>query len=278
PYFSTIGTRIIRGRAFTASEDRPTAEPIAIVSVALANAFWPSGNAIGQCVRLGADTMPCRRIVGIAEGTQVSAIEPNSPTSPYASIVYVPLSQEGRHAIQARELIAHITGSPADIISRVRASIQRAEPNMPLAKITLMQSLLDPELRPWRLGATMCTVFGGLALVLAALGLYSVVSYSVTQRMREMGIRLALGARSTNILLLIGKEAAGLGMLGVLVAMGCAALLAPLVQPLLFHVSARSIAIYMLVGGGMLVVAIAASLVPAVRAANANPGSVMRSE
>ncbi|HTE47407.1 MAG TPA: ABC transporter permease, partial [Gemmatimonadaceae bacterium] len=89
-YFSTIGTRVIQGRAFTDTDDRTAAEQIAIVSVEMAKALWPRGDAVGQCMRLGADSTPCRRIVGVAEGTQESAIEPNGLESPYAAIVYVP--------------------------------------------------------------------------------------------------------------------------------------------------------------------------------------------
>jgi predicted permease len=276
-YFSTIGTRIVQGRAFTETEDRPTGEQLAIVSTEMARALWPEGNAIGRCVRLGADSMPCRRIIGVAEGTQESAVEPAGLESGYGAIVYVPLSQ-GRHTVGARTLIARIDASPADVVGHVRAAIQRVEPNIPLADVWLMQSRHDPELRPWRLGATMFGVFGILALALAALGLYSVIGYSVTQRIGEMGIRIALGAQRRHILSLVGTQGTILAGIGVAIAAIGAAILAPLVQPLLFQTSARSVAVYALVGGLVLIVAIAASLIPAARAARVNPMSVIRSE
>jgi putative ABC transport system permease protein len=276
-YFSTIGTHVIQGRAFTDVEDRADGEQIAIVSLAMAKALWPDGNAVGRCVKLGADSMPCRRIVGVAESTQESAVEPSAFESPYDAIVYVPLNQ-GRHTVGARTLIARIDASPTDVIARVRAAVQRAEPNMPLADVWLMQSHHDPELRPWRLGATMFGVFGGLALILAALGLYSVIGYSVTQRTGEIGIRIALGAQRTQILLLVGSQGMVLAGIGVVIAALGAALLAPRVQPLLFQTSARSVPVYALVSAVMLIVAIAASLIPAARAARVNPMSVIRSE
>ncbi|MEP6491718.1 MAG: ADOP family duplicated permease [bacterium] len=280
-YFATIGTRIVQGRAFTNTEDRATGEQIVIVSAAMAKVLWPAGGAVGQCVRLGArpgvDSMPCRRIVGVAEETQESAVEPNGIDSPYAAIVYVPLSQ-GRHTIGARSVIARIDASPADVIGRVRRAIQRVEPDMPLANVWLMQSRHDPEVRPWRLGATMFGVFGILALILAALGLYSVIGYSVTQRTGEMGIRIALGAQRTHILSLVGTQGAVLAAIGIVIATGGSALLAPLIQPLLFQTSARSVPVYVLVGAGLLTVAIAASLIPAARAARVSPMSVIRSD
>jgi putative ABC transport system permease protein len=276
-YFATIGTRVIQGRAFTDADDRQSGEHVAIVSAKMANALWPDGPVIGRCVRLGADSMPCHRIVGVAENTEESAVEPNAPESAYGDIVYVPLSQ-GRHTVGARTLIARVTASPADVIPRVRAAIQGAEPNMPLADVWLMQSRHDPELRPWRLGATMFGVFGALALVLAALGLYSVIGYSVAQRAGEMGIRIALGAQRSDILSLVGSQGAVLAAIGIAIATIAAAILAPLVQPLLFQTSARSVAVYTVVGVVVIGVAIAASLIPATRAARVDPMSVIRSE
>jgi hypothetical protein len=276
-YFSTIGTRIVEGRAFADADDRPRGEQVAIVSAGMARALWPDGDAIGHCVRLGADSVPCRRIVGIAEATQESAVEPNDSASPYFATVYVPLSQ-GRHTVGARMLIARTAGSPSDAIGQVRRAVQRAEPTIPLADVWLMQSRHDPELRPWRLGATMFGVFGVLALVLASLGLYSVIGYSVTQRRSEMGIRIALGAQRGDIMSLVGRQGVLLAGLGIVVATGGALLLAPVVQPLLFQTSARSVVVYALVASVILIVAMAASVIPAARAARVNPMSVIRAE
>jgi putative ABC transport system permease protein len=272
-----IGTRILQGRAFAEADDRATGERVAIVSLAMARALWPDGNAIGHCVRLGADSMPCRRIVGIADETQESAVEPNGAESPYAQIVYVPISQ-GRRTIGARTLLARIDAPPPAVIARVRSAIQRAEPDMPLPDVWLMQSRHDPELRPWRLGAIMFGVFGALALVVAALGLYSVIGYSVSQRTGEMGIRIALGARRRDIVSLVGARGALLAGVGILIANAGGVMLAPLVQPLLFQISARSVAAYAAVSGVVLIVAVVASLIPANRAARVSPMSVIRPE
>jgi ABC-type antimicrobial peptide transport system permease subunit len=124
----------------------------------------------------------------------------------------------------------------------------------------------------------MFGVFGALALVVAALGLYSVIAYSVAQRTGELGIRIALGARATDIVTLVGSQGARLAGTGIVIAVAGAAALAPFVQPLLFQVSARSAGTYAAAAVVMVVVGIAASLVPAARAARVSPMSVMRSE
>jgi putative ABC transport system permease protein len=124
----------------------------------------------------------------------------------------------------------------------------------------------------------MFGAFGALALVVAALGLYSVMGYGVSQRTGEMGIRIALGARRRHILWLIGTQGAALAGTGIGIATVAAGALAPLVQPLLFHTPARSAATYVLVGGLVFMVAIAASLIPAVRAARVSPMVAIRSE
>jgi len=276
-YFATIGTRIVRGRPFAEADDRASGEQVAIVSADMAKALWPDGDPIGRCVRLGADSMPCRRIVGVAEATQESAVGPNESTSPYAAIVYVPLSQ-GRHTVGARTLIARIDARPSEVLGPIHRAVQQVDPAMPLADVWLMQSRHDPEIRPWELGATMFGVFGALALVVAALGLYSVIAYSVAQRTGEMGIRIALGARATDIVSLVGSQGARLAGVGIAIAVVGAAAAAPLVQPLLFHVSARSPVTYVTAGIVMIVVGIAASVVPAARAARVSPMSVIRSE
>ena len=128
------------------------------------------------------------------------------------------------------------------------------------------------------MGATMFGVFGTLALVLAALGLYSVLGYGVAQRTTEIGIRLALGARRATILSLVGMQGIVLTAAGIVAAIFAAFLLTPIVQPLLFQTSGRSPAVYAAVSLVMLVVAIVASLFPAVRATRVDPMSVLRSQ
>jgi ABC-type antimicrobial peptide transport system permease subunit len=178
----------------------------------------------------------------------------------------------------ARVVIARAAGAADDLVARLRPVVERVGANAPYAEISTLRSRLDPELRPWTLGATMFGAFGALALVLAALGLYSVIAYRVAQRRREMGLRIALGAQCGHIVSLVGRQSAALAGLGTAIGVAGAVILAPLIQPLLYHVPARSAVVYAVVAGVMLVVALAASLLPASRAARLDPMLVIRTE
>jgi len=277
PYFTTMGTRVIQGRVFGNSEDRADGELVAIVSASIARSIWPAGDAIGRCIRLGTDSMPCRRIVGVAEDTRESVARVSASDDPYAAIVYVPLSQ-GRHTVGARMLVARVGSSANATIASIRRAVHAAEPTIPLPEVWLMEAHHDPELRPWRIGATMFGIFGGVALLLSALGVYSVIGQSTARRARELGVRMALGARAADIVWLVGVQGATLVAIGLGIATLSAIVLAPLVQPLLFETSARSPVVYASVVAVVLVVGVTASLVPAVRATRLSPISVIRSD
>ncbi len=276
-YFATIGTRIVQGRTFTAAEDRADGEQLAIINASMAAMLWPNGDAMGKCVQVAARepaTSPCRRIIGIAEDLheQVTNLDSRESAS-----IYVPLNQGG-HLIEARAVVVRTATESAPVARQLRLAALNRDASIALGDVFTIQSKLDPELRPWKLGATMFGAFGLLALVLAALGAYSMFAYSVAQRTQEMGVRIALGARTRDILALIGKEGAVLATVGVMIAMTSAAVLAPFVQPLLFQTPARSVGIYLSVAIAMLAVAIAASLVPAWRGARVDPLTAIRAE
>jgi predicted permease len=275
-YFETIGTRIVRGRGFSTGDDRDDGEPLAIVNVSMAAMLWPNGDAIGKCIQVAA-TEPakasCRRIVGIADDVRQDVT--NMDRRELASI-YVPLTQGGKLA-RSRAVIVRADGSQA-FARYLRAAAGGGGFAIPMGSIFSIQSKLALQLRPWQLGATMFGVFGALAFVLCALGTYSMFAYNVAQRTQEMGVRIALGARTADILSLIGRRGATLSLIGVVVATAGAAALAPLVQPLLFQTSARSGPIYAIVAVAMIVVAIGASLVPAWRGARVDPLTAIRSE
>jgi ABC-type antimicrobial peptide transport system permease subunit len=133
-------------------------------------------------------------------------------------------------------------------------------------------------MRSWRLGATMFVVFGGLALVLAAIGLYGVISYNVTQRTRELGVRRALGAQSGDVVGLVVRQGVVLGGAGVAIGAAVTYAASGQIAPLLFDVSPRDPTVYALVAGAMLVVAVAASVIPARRAARVDPNVALRSD
>jgi predicted permease len=275
-YFATIGTTIVRGRAFDANDDREDGEPLAIVNASMAAMLWPTSGAIGKCIQVAPakpEGAPCRRIVGIA-GDLHESITNQDPRE--TASIYVPFSQGGKFA-RSRAVIVRGEDSPT-IARNLRVAAAANGFSIPLGDVFSLTSKLAPQLRPWTLGATMFGVFGALAFILAALGTYSMFAYNVAQRQQEMGVRIALGARTVDILSLIGRRGAALSVIGVVVAIIVAALLARFVQPLLFETSARSVPIYATVGVGMIVVAIGASLIPAWRGARVDPLTAIRSE
>jgi ABC-type antimicrobial peptide transport system permease subunit len=145
-------------------------------------------------------------------------------------------------------------------------------------KATLMQSDLDPEIRPWRMGATMFGVFGLLALTMAAIGLFSVIAYSVSQRRHELGVRVALGARGANIVRMILSQGVALTSLGVAIGLVLALWGSRFVSDLLFDTSPRDPAVFTVVIVTLLVTAVVASILPAIRASRVDPMEALRVE
>jgi predicted permease len=269
-YFATFGTRIIRGRPFTA-EDRSGAPRVAVVSDAMARALWPGKDALGQCMRVGADTMPCTTVIGVAE----DAIQ-RSLTDDQRFHYYLPMDQF--NPAEGFAVLLRIRGDPARLMEPVRKALQAVMPGESYVRVRLMGELVDRQRRSWRLGATMFVAFGVLALLVAAVGLYGVITYNVAQRMHELGVRIALGAQSTDVVRLVVGQGVRFAMAGVLAGLALALLAAKWIQPLLFQQSARDPATYVAVGVLLLAVALLASAVPALRATRADPNSALRSD
>ncbi|NOT08306.1 MAG: ABC transporter permease [Gemmatimonadales bacterium] len=272
-YFTTLGTRILRGRSISEEEIRSGAR-VAVISEEMAKRVWPEKNALGACVKLVADSVPCNTVIGVSENVHQGSFIEEAPTS----WVFVPLNQ-GRQFLRARTLFVRVARGPADrMIEPVRQMIHSTTANLPYPDVRVLSSHLGDELRPWKLGATMFGAFGGLALVVMAVGLYSVIAYMVGQRMRELGVRIALGAAPGNILRLILSHglrvAAGSAVLGLLIALAAGRF----VRSMLYEVSPRDPFILGGVAVILLVVATLASLLPALRATRADPLTALRSD
>jgi putative ABC transport system permease protein len=271
-WFETVGTRILQGRGF-----RPTdvkgADPVAVVNEFMARALWPGESAIGKCVKVGADSAPCSAVVGVME----NAYRDNLRETPQAQYVVV-MEQGTFEAAGMRTLFIRVTGDPSQAIPAIRARIQGMQPDLPFADVRPMRTLMDGEVQQWRLGATMFGLFGAIALVVAAIGLYALVAYDVAQRWHELGIRAALGAAPGHLRGLIvraGVIDATIGLaLGALLALA----LAPLVGDLLFNVAARDATVLLSVGAVLLVTATFAAVVPARRATRVEPAQVLRAD
>ena len=269
-FFRTIGTRIVRGRGFTPA-DRATAPPVAIVSESMGQVLWPGKDAIGQCMRVRADTMPCTTVVGIAED-----IVQQDMTSDKRYQYYLPLEQASPAG--GSYLMLRMRGDPAAQQEMVRKTLQQVMPGQSYVTVKPFAEIVSQQRRSWRLGATMFVAFGVLALVVAAVGLYGVIGYNVTQRMHELGVRVALGAQAGDILRLVVGQGVRFATAGIALGSVLAVAGSRWIEPLLFRQPARDPLVYSVVGAVLLLVALAASAAPAVRAAQADPNTALRSE
>ena len=272
-YFAALGARLVGGRAFT-DRDNESAPRVVVINEMLANHLWGRSSPIGKCMRFGADTSPCSEVVGVVQNVRRQSLFEDSTGS-----VYFPLAQV--RSLANRQMIVRPTGDrPTRVIEAVRTAIQTAAPQLPYANVYLASD--DPvvrrELRPTRLGASMFGAFGLLALVLAAVGIYAVVSYDVGQRTREMGVRLALGARATDVGQLVVRDGVRVIALGAAIGIIVVVLGAKFVAPLLYQISPRDPLVIAGVSATLIVVAIAACVVPAWRAMRVDAAVALRSE
>jgi predicted permease len=269
-YFRTLGTRVIRGRAFDPA-DRAESPPVAAVSEGIAQALWPGRNPIGQClfIHVGPNP-PCRTVVGLVEETHMQALE-DAREHTY----YVPLAQLA-HATGT--VFVRVSGRGEDFSETVRQGLQPLMPGDAYLTVVPFSSMLAAPMRSWTLGATMFVAFGVLALVVAAVGLYSVVAYGIARRTREIAIRVALGATRQGVLGFVLRV--GLAPVVASLAIGCAIAFAAgrWIAPLLFHVSAHDPFVYLAVVSALLVVAVIATCLPVRTAVRLDPNRVLRAE
>jgi len=265
-----MGTRIVRGRGFTA-DDRGTSPRVAVVSESMARVLWPNANPIGQCMRVGADTMPCTTIVGVAEDVLHESFSEGA-----ANRYYLPIEQfrpASGYAVMLR-----MRGNPAASAERVRTTLQSVMPGQTYVTVRPLSEVVDGERRSWRVGATMFVGFGVLALVVAAVGLYGVVAYTVSQRTQEIGLRMAIGAQNGDVLRLVVGGGMKLALAGVAIGIACALAMSQLVATMLFEVTPFDPASYSTTAIILLGVAGLACYIPARRATRVDPIVALRQE
>ncbi len=255
-YFTTIGIPLRGGRAFT-SADREGGAPVAIVNETMAKTFWPNVSAVGQRFRFFGETTPTE-IVGVARDAKYNGLGENP--QPY---LYVP--NEQRYASGAT-LIARTARDPLALVSTVEREIRSFDRNLPITLAQPVREVISDSLWAPEAGALLLALFGGLALILAAVGLYGVMSFAVGERRREIGIRMALGAGSPSVLRLILGQALWIVGIGLLLGLGLGFGVSRLAQSLLFGIPAAD------------PVAFLASFLPARRAAGVDPSTVLRTE
>ena len=279
-HFATLGTRILRGRGVT-DEDAPNAPRTMVVSEAMGKVLWPGKDALGQCIKVnvqlgGRDpfsdpaALPCTSVVGIAENIKSQSLSADS-----GYYYYLPATQFSPHT---GGLFVRTRGNGPSFSEAVRKRLQQEMPGASYVTITPFQEIIGGQTRSWELGATMFVAFGALALVLAAIGLYSVIAYNVAQRTHELGVRVALGARGADVVQLVVTDGLRLAGVGVLLGTIVAFWGGKWVKPLLFNVSPRDPLVFVIVALTLVAVAVAASWIPALRASRVDPNVALRSD
>lgn len=272
-YVEAMRMRVLQGRSFAAA-DRRGAPRVMVVSDAFARTAWPGQDAIGKrvaCCEQVEGRPAWKEVVGV-----VAATRSRGPAEEGAVEIYLPMAQAPQRAFDATDRTATVLvrareGGPEALVSHVRAAVRAEDPRLPLYDVATMDERLARTMAPARFSASLLAALGATGLFLAAIGLYGVIAYLVGQRTQEIGVRLALGATRTDVVMLGLREGLKSVLTGVgLGAIGCL-LLAPLLERLLFGVAGRDVLTLAAVSALLLAVGLAASAIPARRAARIEP-------
>jgi len=266
-YFRTTGTRILRGRGIT-TQDTREAQRIAVVSENMARVLWPGRDAIGQCMKVDSDV--CTTVVGIAENIKEQNLAADS-----MFYYYMPVTQ---FRPRGGGLFVRVAGDARKAVQPLQRALQREMPGTSYITVTPFQEIVAPNMKSFRLGATTFVAFGGLALLVAAMGLYSVIAYNVEQRTHELGVRLALGAQPRDLATLVLSSGARVAVIGLAIGVAVALYASKWLAPLLFDVSPRDGVVYATASLTLFLVAMFGSWVPARRASRTDPNIALRSE
>ncbi|MFN2563520.1 MAG: ABC transporter permease [Gemmatimonadaceae bacterium] len=269
-YFTTMGIPLHRGRLFT-DADREGAARVLVVSEGTARALWPGRDAVGKRLKLGPRGAEWWTVIGVVADTRYREFTTPRPT------VYFPLRQIP-FPYPPTMLVVRTRGDPAAIVPALRRTIAAIDPDVVLAKASPMARLLDKPLAQPRLNALLLTFFAAIVLVLAAAGLYGVLAWTVRQRTRELGIRIALGADPRRVRRLVLRRGMGITAAGVAAGLLGALVATRALRALLFEVSPADPLTFVGAGAVIALVAMGASLVPARRATRVDPVVALRAE
>ena len=266
-YFETLGIPLLSGQTFTADDDRAGAPPVAILNQAAAQRLFGTADAVGREVWRGKGAL---RVVAVVPDVKYSRLwEQPRPQ------LYLPLASTPRPRLQ---LLVRHEGSPDTVAPNLRSALQEAEPGLPLAPPRTAQESIDVTLLPQKLGAEIAAVLGALSLLLAAIGLYGLLTLDALRQTREFGVRVALGAQRLDLVQLVARRVLRLVGLGLLLGSGCAAALAGVLRGFLPTVGLLDPVSYGAVAFALATVAFLAAWLPARRAAKADPIVALRAE
>ncbi|HEY5446576.1 MAG TPA: FtsX-like permease family protein, partial [Pyrinomonadaceae bacterium] len=269
-YFQTMGIAVLRGRTFTAA-DKEGAAPVAIINETMARKYWANGDAVGKRFRfLGAlEKRPWIEIVGIVQDVKHDLNVPVTPD------YYLPYAQD---AWSGMVLVARTTVDPASTASALRQQVWAIDKDQPVFDVKTMEELRSISVALYSFSSVMLAIFAGVALILAAVGIYGVMAFAVTQRTQEIGIRMALGAKGTDVLKLVLRHGMSMALLGIGIGLAGAWALTRFLSKLLVGISTTDLLTFSIVTFTLLVAALLACYLPARRATKVDPLVALRYE
>src|SRR5689334_976329 len=273
-YFKTMGIPILKGRDFD-DHDKHGSTPVVIVNDAFARQYFPNEDPVGKRIKPGIGTYenednPMREIIGVVGDVRNRNLNTESKPGYYVPQTQVPFSQLVG--------VVKTTGDPRGVISAVTKQVAGMDADIPLFGVKTMPEYLSSSVAAPRFSTTLLSIFAAVALVLTVVGLYGVMSYSVAQRTNEIGIRLALGAQSRDVLVMIVKQGGMLILLGLVIGLAGAFALTRLIASLLFGVTAKDPITFGAVAVLLAIVALLACYIPALRATKVDPMDALRCE
>jgi putative ABC transport system permease protein len=274
--FEALGEKLLRGRAL-ARTDTAEALPVVVVNETLVRIYFPGEEPIGRRIRMGSRRNPWMTVVGVVKDERHNGV-----TAVIKEKFFVPYAQfpkaRGGDAARGMTLVVRTAGHPMTLVNPIRAEVRRLDPRLPVAGVRPMTEVVDASVATPRLTGSLLSIFAGLALLLAAIGVAGVLAYLVSRRRREIGIRMALGASRANVLGLVVRRGVAYAGAGIAAGVLAALFLTRLMEGLLFGVAPRDPATFVAATLVLLAIAVAASLIPALRAARVDPLEALRSE
>jgi predicted permease len=272
-YFEAMGLSILQGRGIEPSDDAASAPPVAVVSESMARAIWPAGDALGACMQLERDDDTCTEVVGVVENHRRQALVEDDP-----HFMYYVNQEHPAFTGPPQALMIGTAGDPAASLDGLRQEARASSSQIRFVGLVSLSDYVEPEMQAWKLGASMFSVFGALALIVAAWGLYCVLAFDVALRRHELGVRAALGAGMPRIVRLVLRQALTLVGIGTALGLLGATIAARFIEPLLFHVSGTDAITFAVVAATLMTVAGLAGSLPAWRATQIDPREALQAD
>jgi len=275
-YFEALGIPLIRGRYFDRTDGEKT-RGVVVINETMAHRFWPNEDPIGKRIKAGFDNSIWCTVIGIVADVKQTALSAENNPETYYHYLQVP--PELMSFVEGTMTVALRTnGDPASLISAAREEVRKMDPDLAVFNVKTMEALVDGSLAQPRFRTVLLGAFAGVALILAAIGLYGVIAYTVAQRTNELGVRMALGAQKNDILRLVIAHGTILGAIGIAIGLVASLATMRLISTLLFRVNASDPLTFASTATLILVVALAASTIPALRAIRVDPVVALRYE